>query len=79
MYKNENDEKFAIFTETIMHLVYPPPPPPAKFPITIFSNICPQLVAPEASRVLLKSSAVGMGGLRGWPRGHLSKYFGVSK
>ena len=38
MYKNENDEKFAIFTETIMHLVgggggfAPPPPPPPNFP-----------------------------------------------
>ena len=75
--------RIATFTKTIMHLVYPP-----KFSITIFSNIYPQLVAPEASRVLLNSSAVGMGRLRGWPRGlrsHpyfyrlLSKYFRVSK
>ena len=69
-----------------MYLVYPL----LQFPITIVSNIkfCPQLVAPEASRVLLKSSAVGMGGLRSWSRALrsypyfyrlLSNYFRVSK
>ena len=33
-----NMTKFTIFTQTIMHIVYPPPPTTPKFRITIVSN-----------------------------------------